>query len=71
MTLQDEALDYWRACKKYRECVTLAARTYVANIDIPTLHLRAKNPRIINQLFAIMSQEGIPHVEGKSNNPSV
>jgi len=71
MTLQDEALSYWKLCKKYRTSLTLAGKTYIANIEVPSLHLRASNPRIITNLFAIMSQEGVPHVEGQSTHPSV
>lgn len=71
MKLQDEALEYWKTVSEYRKCLTEAGRTYIAHIQIPTLHLRASNPRIINQLFNIMSLEGVPHVEDQPTNSGV
>jgi hypothetical protein len=70
MTLLEEAQSYWKLCKRYRSSLSKAGKTLVASHDIPTLKLRATNPRIINQLSNIMSQEGvIDYAEDHSADP--
>lgn len=69
MTLQDEAMDYWKICQKYRRSLTKAGKAYVVNIEIPTLQIKLDNLRIKNQLSDIMFKEGVQNHEDQSIDP--
>lgn len=63
MKLSDEALAYWKACQAYRSSLTKVGQTYAVHVTIPTLQIRATNPRILHQLALIMTQEGVEHAD--------
>ncbi len=71
MNLSDEASEYWRLCKSYRESLTPISKNFHASILIPTLNLRANNPRIKAQLSTILNIEGIENGKDQSDNASL
>lgn len=70
MTLCEEALAYWKICKRYRGAFSDAGKSLIASHEVPTLKLRASNQRIKDHLSNIMYQEGvIDYAEDQSTEP--
>jgi hypothetical protein len=70
MSLAMEAKEYWTLVSGYRKAASQVGKDFIVQIQIPTLALRSKNPRIVSQLSSIMSLEGISNEETESLDPS-
>ena len=70
MTLLEEAKEYWTLVRGYRHSASQVGKDYILHIQLPTLALKAHNPRIQFQLSSIMSLEGLSNEETESLDPS-
>jgi hypothetical protein len=61
MKLEDEALAFWKVMQKFRHPLSHVGKVHSVQVEIPSLYVRAKNPRILMHLSNTMTEEGIEH----------